>query len=156
GRSDDDQRHRLVINGAINSSAGPARTAWERVTNGFQLSGIVQYYSALPLNITSGVTTVQGTAGRPIVDGAFSGRNAGTGPDFFSLGLRVSRTFRVGDRVRVEGLAEGFNLTNRTNIVAINGNFGAGPYPSTPAGTFGQLLGVGEPRSAQFALRVRF
>ena len=80
GRSDDDQRHRLVVNGAVNSSMEPARTAWERISHGFQLSSMLQYYSALPFNITSGVTTVQGTAGRPIVNGAFIERNAGVGP----------------------------------------------------------------------------
>ena len=41
------------------------------LSHGFQLSGMLQYYSALPFNITSGVTTIQGTAGRPIVNGAF-------------------------------------------------------------------------------------
>src|SRR5205085_9494602 len=67
GRSDDDQRHRLVLNAAVNSSMEPAGTVWERISHGFQLSSLLQYYSALPLNITSGVTTVQGTAGRPVV-----------------------------------------------------------------------------------------
>ena len=42
------------------------------------------------------MTTVQGTAGRPIVNGAFIERNAGVGSDFFSLSLRLSRTFTVG------------------------------------------------------------
>ena len=65
------------------------------VSHGFQLSGMLQAYSALPFNITSGVTTMQGTAGRPIVNGEFIPRNAGTGPDFFSLSLRVSRTFAL-------------------------------------------------------------
>ena len=54
----------------MNTSREPGTTLWTHLTNGFQLSGTLQYYSALPLNITSGVTTVQGTAGRPIVDGA--------------------------------------------------------------------------------------
>jgi hypothetical protein len=156
GRSDDDQRHRLVINGAINSPMEPGRTAWERISHGFQLSGMLQYYSALPLNITSGVTTIQGTAGRPMVDGAFITRNIGTGPDFFSLNLRVSRSFRVGDRVRVEGLVEAFNLTNRRNVVTINSNFGAGAYPTNPSSTFGQILAVNDPRTLQFGARVRF
>jgi hypothetical protein len=156
GRSDDDQRHRLVIAGAINSPMEPARTAWERLSHGFQVSGLVQYYSALPLNITSGVTTIQGTAGRPVVDGVFIERNAGVGPDFFSLGLRVSRRFRIGDRVRMEGLAEGFNLTNRMNVVTMNGNFGSGTYPGNPSATFHQVLAVGDPRSFQLAMRLRF
>jgi len=143
GRSDDDQRHRLVLNGVAN-------------VHGFQVSGLLQYYSSLPFNITSGVTTVQGTAGRPIVNGAFIDRNAGIGPDFFSLGARVSRSFRVGGRTMIEALAEGFNLTNRQNNVAINGNFGSGAYPTSPSPTFGQVLAVGDPRAFQLGMRGRF
>jgi hypothetical protein len=143
GRSDDDQRHRLVLNGSAN-------------VYGFQVSGLLQYYSSLPFNITSGVTTIQGTAGRPIANGAFIERNAGDGPDFFSLGARVSRSIHVARRAYIELLAEGFNLTNRQNNVAINGNFGAGAYPTNPAATFGQVTAVGDPRSFQFGLRARF
>ncbi len=43
GRSDDDQRHRLVINGTVNTSMAPAATAWQRISHGYQLSGMVQY-----------------------------------------------------------------------------------------------------------------
>jgi hypothetical protein len=143
GRSDDDQRHRLVVNGAVNAV-------------GFQLSGMLQYYSALPFNITSGVTTVQGTAGRPIVGGAFIERNGGTGPDFFSTSARLSRSFRLGGRMGLEALVEGFNLTNRVNIVTLNGNFGAGAYPTNPSPTFGQTTAVGDPRAFQFGLRLKF
>jgi len=56
------------------SSCSPhlvSETLWEKLSHSFQLSSTVQAYSALPLNITSGVTTIQGTAGRPIVDGEF-------------------------------------------------------------------------------------
>jgi outer membrane receptor protein involved in Fe transport len=156
GRSDDDQRHRLVINGAINSPTGPAQTAWERLTYDFQFSAILQAYSALPLNITSGVTTIQGTAGRPAVNGVFIDRNAGEGADFFSLNARLSRSFPLGGRARAEALAEVFNLTNRQNNVSINGNFGAGAYPASPSSNFGQILAVGDPRSVQLALRFKF
>jgi len=143
GRSDDDQRRRLVVNGAV-------------TVYGFQLSGIMQAYSALPFNITSGVTTIQGTAGRPVVDGQFIPRNAGIGPDFFTVGMRLSRAFVLGRRARVEGLVEGFNLTNRTNVVTVQGNFGPGAYPTNPAPNFGVPLSVGDPRSVQFGARLRF
>jgi carboxypeptidase family protein/TonB-dependent receptor-like protein len=143
GRSDDDQRHRLVLNGVAN-------------VRGFQVSGLLQYYSSLPFNITSGVTTIQGTAGRPVVNGSFIERNAGDGPDFFSVGARVSRSFRVGGRTTIEAQAEGFNLTNRQNNVAINGNFGSGAYPTSPSPTFGQVLAVGDPRAFQLGVRLRF
>jgi hypothetical protein len=94
GRSDDDQRHRLVLYGSVNTSMSPAETAWEKVSHGFQVSSMLQAYSALPFNITSGVNTIQGTTGRPIVNGAFIDRNAGIGSDFFSMSLRVSRSFK--------------------------------------------------------------
>jgi carboxypeptidase family protein/TonB-dependent receptor-like protein len=156
GRSDDDQRHRLVLNGTVSSSMEPAHSGWQRMSHGFQLSGMLQYYSALPFNVTSGVTTIQGTAGRPIVNGAFIERNAGIGSDFFSLNARLSRTFRVTERLQLEALAEGFNLTNRRNNLTRNTNFGSGAYPTNPSPSFGQITAVGEPRTFQLGARVRF
>jgi hypothetical protein len=156
GRSDDDQRHRLVASGAVQSSMEPAATAWQRIVRGFELSGLLQRYSALPFNITSGVTTVQGTAGRPIVNGSFIPRNAGAGSDFFTVGARLRRSFRLGGRVEADALVEGFNLTNRRNVLARNVNFGSGAYPDSPLSTFNQITAVGEPRAFQFGARIRF
>jgi hypothetical protein len=156
GRSDDDQRHRLVFTGGVNTPMGPASTAWERLTHGFQISSMLQAYSALPFNITSGVTTVQGTAGRPIVDGEFIPRNSGIGSDFFTISARISRAFNISRRVQIEGLAEVFNLTNHRNDLTRNTNFGPGAYPTNPAPNFGQVTAVGDPRTWQFALRARF
>jgi hypothetical protein len=156
GRSDDDQRHRLIIDGTAHTSSAAATNLWEGLTHGFQLSGMLQAYSALPFNITSGVTTVQGTAGRPIVNGNVIPRNAGVASDFFSLNARVSRRIRVSARVEVEGVIEGFNLTNRRNALTRNTNFGSGAYPANPSPTFGQITAIGEPRAFQLGLRVRF
>jgi hypothetical protein len=155
-RSDDDQRHRVVVHAAVHTSREPGTTLWTHLSHGFELSGTLQYYSALPLNITSGVTTLQGTAGRPVVEGEFLPRNAGQGPDFFSLNLRLSRSFPIRGRARIEALAEVFNLTNRANAVTVNGNFGPGAYPTNPSPTFGQVTAVGEPRSVQLGLRFGF
>jgi carboxypeptidase family protein len=156
GRSDDDQRHRLVVSGALTAPSSMDDAGWARVIRGFQLSGVVRAYSSLPLNITSGATTVQGTAGRPMVNGAFIPRNAGTGPDFFTLDLRLGRTFSIGERLKLEGFLEGFNLTNRANVVTMNGNFGSGVYPTSPSSSFGQITSVGDPRALQIAVRARF
>jgi hypothetical protein len=156
GRSDDDQRHRMVFNGAIQSPSGPATTTRRRITHGFQLSGILQYYSGLPLNIISGVTTTQGSVGRPVVNGRFIGRNTGDGNDFFSIGARLSRTFSLTEHLRMEALAETFNLLNHRNNLTKNGVFGARAYPTSPAPTFGQITAVNDPRSLQFALRLKF
>jgi hypothetical protein len=156
GRSDDDQRHRLVVSGSVNSPMAPAKDAWELITHGFQVSGLLQTYSPLPFNITSGVTTIQGTAGRPIVDGEFIPRNAGEGTAFLTLSARVTRTVAVTRKLRVEGLFEVFNLTNHRNVVTRNTNFGSGAYPTNPSPTFGQVTAVGDPRTCQLALRLRF
>jgi hypothetical protein len=155
GRSDDDQRHRLVLFAAVAGPRAPGATLLGRVVQGFELSGTLQYSSALPLNVTSGVTTVQGTAGRPLVDGVFIPRNAGQGPDFLSLNLRLARGFGLLG-ARVDALAEMFNVTNRRNVVAMNGTFGSGAYPTNPSPTFRQVTAVGEPRSLQLGLRVSF
>jgi hypothetical protein len=156
GRSDDDQRHRVVFDGTIHSSKEPGNTAWKRISHGFELSGVLQYYSALPFNITSGVNTIQGTAARPMVNGVLVGRNSGIGNDFFSLNTRLSRTFQIGERWRLEAIAEAFNTLNRRNNLTLNGTFGPGAYPANPSPSFGQITAVNDPRTLQVGIRVRF
>ena len=143
GRSDDDQRHRVVVDGALH-------------THGFQWTGFLQYYSALPFNIVTGATTLQGTAARPLVNGDYISRNAGAGSDFFSVGSRISRTIALNEHWKLEALAEAFNLLNHRNDLTRNGTFGTGTYPVSPNATFGQITAVNDPRSMQLALRLRF
>jgi hypothetical protein len=102
------------------------------------------------------VTTPQGTTGRPIVDGAFIARNAGEGDELFSMAVRASRTFPLRGSMRLEAAAEVFNVTNAVNETARNTTFGTNPYPTNPSATFNQVTAVGDPRSAQFVLRLRF
>jgi outer membrane receptor protein involved in Fe transport len=155
-RADNDRRHVFVVSAGINSPMGPAASAWQHVTHGFQLSTMIQAYSAAPFNITSGVTTVQGTAGRPIVDGAFIPRNSGVGDEFYAVNLRLARTFRIGRTLAIETAAEVFNATNAVNETARNTTFGSGAYPTNPSATYNQVTAVGDPRSWQLAVRVRF
>jgi len=148
GRSDDDQRHRFVFDGTIQSPSG--------ITRGFQLGTLIQYYSALPFNITAGTTTLQGTTARPTINGAFISRNAGTGYRLFNVNARLSRTFQVSEALRVEAMLEAFNLFNHVNGVALNGNFGSGAYPTNPVSTFRQMTAVADPRTLQLGLKLSF
>ena len=43
GRSNDDQRHRLVFNGTVHSSLDKAGTPWQRISHGFQVSVRIPY-----------------------------------------------------------------------------------------------------------------
>lgn len=166
GLSDDDQRHRLVFDATLHSSLKPAHNAWQHISNGFQLSGILQYYSALPFNIVSGVNTIQQTGGRPCPGLAATnpactlqsmiGRNTGQGFDYFNLNARLSRSFSITERIRIEGIAEAFNVLNHRNNLIPNTTFGTDVFPLAPRTTFGQPTAVGDPRQIQLGLRILF
>ncbi len=173
-RADDDQRHRVVFSAALNSPTKPAADWAGRITHGWRLGGILQYYSRLPYNITTGANTKQATSQRPCaagysltadgglnpctegLTGAVIGRNAGTGFDFFGLNARLSRTFLLTERIKLEGMAEAFNSLNHRNDVIPNATWGSGSYPANPNASFGQATSVGDPRSIQLAVRVNF
>jgi hypothetical protein len=81
---------------AANTPATPGRPRLQKLTHGFQASVMLQFYSALPYNITTGTNTIQGTPARPVVNGEFIPRNAGQGSAFSTVNLRLSRTFVQG------------------------------------------------------------
>jgi hypothetical protein len=113
-------------------------------------------YSPLPFNITTGSNTIQGTSARPTINGNYINRNAGEGFCILNLNVRLSRTFALGERLRLQALAEMFNTLNHVNVATLNGVFGAGVYPTAPSATFKQITAVNDPRTAQFALRLSF
>jgi hypothetical protein len=156
GRSGDDQRNRLSFDGTIHPPLANANTTWGHLTRGFQLTAMLQYYSPLPFNITTGANTIQGTTARPTINGIYVNRNAGTGFDVLNFSGRLSRSFQLTERLRLEAIIEGFNLTNHVNEVTLNGVFGTLTYPTNPSLTYKQVTAVGDPRGFQFAVRVTF
>ena len=156
GRSDDDQRSRLSFEGSAHTPTAKATTTWEKLTHGFRLASALTAYSPLPFNITTGANTIQGTGGRPTLNGVFINRNAGEGHAILNLSARLSRTFAVGERMRLQALAEMFNTLNHVNVVTLNGVFGTGAYPANSSPSFGQITAVNDPRTAQFGLRLSF
>jgi len=173
-RADDDQRHRVVFNGILTSPTKQAESLLGQVAHGWRLGGILQYYSRLPFNITTGANTKQATGQRPCAPGysltatgglnpcteglagAVIGRNAGVGFDFFGMNTRLSRTFALTERYKLESIAEAFNALNHRNDMIPNGTFGTGVYPTKPSSTFGAATAVGDPRSVELALRLTF
>jgi hypothetical protein len=169
-RSDDDQRHRAVFDASVNSPTREANNLAGHITHGWRLGGILQYYSSLPFNVVTGASTLQQTTARPCtiaaygtpacaegLKGAVIGRNTGTGFDFFSLNSRLSRTFALTERIKLETIAEAFNALNHRNDAIPNGTFGSGPIdqPSTNK-NFGRATAVNDPRSVQLAARINF
>jgi hypothetical protein len=153
-RSDNDQRHRVAVNGILQTPGGPASSLWRRLRNGFLLSTILTYNSALPFNVQTGTDNNGDTNvnDRP----AGLGRNTGQGFDYFTLDVRLSRNFRLSEKFHLEGLAEAFNVMNRANWQLPNNIFGNGPFPTSPAPGFGAPQAVSDPRELQLALRLKF
>ncbi len=171
GRSDDDQRHRVVFDATVATPMTSASTFTGHLAHGWRAGAILQYYSRLPFNVLTGTTTKQATTQRPCapgyslaanggvnpcteaLPGSMIARNTGIGFDYFGLNARVSRTFAVTERVRLEAIAESFNALNHRNDMIPNATFGTG---TTAAATFGQATAVGDPRSVQLAARLMF
>jgi hypothetical protein len=151
GPSDNDQRHRVALSGTFEFSSRPSESILRRTLNGFQLSYIFSYSSRLPFNVVTGTDRNFDTNANDRPPGV--GRNSGEGFDFASLDLRLSRRFRLSERMQVETLVEAFNLLNRANLQLPNNVFGAGVLPLS---SFGQPTGASDPRQIQFGLRLSF
>jgi hypothetical protein len=177
--SDDNQKHRVVVDGTLHSSLQSANDLAGRLTHGWELGGTLTYYSGFPYNITNGVTDIQTTTERPCLPGvtvaqcatALPGtmisRNAGQGFPSFTINTRVSRTFNVGQRFKLQGLAQAFNLVNTRNDLFPSGSYGSscyypaslGPAGSAPCvvpSTFGRPTNSADPRSIEFAAKLLF
>jgi len=156
--SDFDQRHKVVVAAVVESP-------WQhsRLLSGFELSSIVSYNSGHPFNLLAGAD-INGdnhfTNDRP--PGA--PRNAGRGPDYATLDMRLGRRFKLGESVSLKFIAEGFNIANRTNYSTVNNVVGADLTPpfsvhGTSAASPSQPLGFSAAlpkREVQLGIRVEF
>ncbi|MGH9674917.1 MAG: hypothetical protein ACRD44_17225, partial [Bryobacteraceae bacterium] len=89
---------------------------------------------------------------------------------FLTHDLRVTRTIRMTEKVRLLLIAEGFNIFNIANLTGFSGTVDRVIRPSTPGAAatnptfnFGQpsgrvnpIFGTGGPRAFQFAARLSF
>ncbi len=133
GLSTFDQRHKIVAAAVV---TGP-RTGF---LSGVQLSPIVKFNTGHPFNILAAGTDVNGdrhsTNDRPLG----IGRNTGLGPNYSDVDLRLSKTFKIGERGGLEFVADAFNLFNRTNFASVNNEFptiaGFTPFAANSSGRF--------------------
>ena len=171
-----DQRLRYVFSAVINSP-----TAWRSSDSGFHrfladftIAPILEVSSGRPFNIITGVDTngdQQSSNDRPSVTSSGAlilapfftngtlARNMGITHKFASLDLRVSRAIHLGERARLDLIAEGFNLFNRFNeasasplfsdVNAFGQRSGNGRYYSRPTAAY-------DPRQFQFGAKLSF
>ena len=79
------------------------------------------------------------------------GRNPFTTPGFFEVDLRLSRRFAMGERLKLDVIADAFNLTNRLNVAAVNQLCDPGSSSTCSAG---QPTASYDARQFQFALKL--
>ncbi len=178
-----DQRHRFVFSGVMSApeswrSAG----GFKRFMHGFSFAPILEISSGRPFNILAvgdNNGDFQSTNERPSVraDGSLCatgvdancftgqfglsgnlGRNMGITHNFISLDARVTKRIGFGERIKLDLIAEGFNLFNRFNEAAGNpfyqvvnafGQRRGGKYYSQPTSAF-------DPRQFQFGAKISF
>ncbi len=179
-----DQRHRFVFSSVMGTpdtwkSAGGFRG----FLHGFTFAPIVEIGTGRPFNIIAPGDSngdFQSSNERPTVradgtlcqtgvdvncfQGVFPangslGRNMGITHSYFSVDARVSRKVNLGERMRLDIIAEGFNLFNRFNegsanpfytvVNAFGKRAGNGKYYSQPTTAF-------DPRQFQFGAKLSF
>src|SRR5581483_6107989 len=123
GPSVTDQRHRFVV--AVSAEPHPFHRGQEflgRLFNDWKFSTVVNYGSGRPVNATvSGDPNQDGNDLNDRLPGYT--RNGFTGPDYSTTDLRITRVIRIGERYKLNLVADSFNLFNRDNQrVAITSN----------------------------------
>lgn len=191
GPAPNDRRHRFVASGQARLPAAVNLAAILTMSSGVPMdimmpdgqtripvlqrnAGGRQFHTAGELN--SYITRLNASGGIDGVALPLVSDSARFNDSFTSLDLRVSRSFPIGGRVRVEPMVEVFNVFGATNILGTsNVNYSGfanvlvrdSDEPGTPgylhSSRFGQpvttaggVFGSGGPRAMQLAARVTF
>jgi hypothetical protein len=98
GPSGEDVRHRGVIAGTVHAPAG------------FDVTFLFQAESARPITLTT-----PATGNRAVINGVESSLDQFRGTPYVQMDMRVTRPFKINERVTVSPFVEFFNLFNRNN-----------------------------------------
>jgi hypothetical protein len=168
--SNQDVRHRFVANFV---ASAPEHT----FARNFQLSGIITAQSARPFTLFVGADA--NGDGNPVTDRVgLSPRNSYRGDKLISADMRLSRTFHIRERMKLQLAAEAFNMLNRPNVDEILTVYGWADFlPDVPVPThfkdgvtgakfssvdprlnsgFGAPRTVFNPRQIQFSAKLSF
>ncbi len=107
-----------------------AQGAQKKILGGWTFAGVLTLQDGRPVTpLLSGF--LSGTTTRAIDTGSsngsggtfrapFLGRNSFEGFGFANLDFRIARSISLGERYRLEFIAESFNLFNRTNFITVD------------------------------------
>lgn len=191
GPTPNDQRHRFTFSGLFDLPAGIRISPIFTMASGVPMDILVPggrqripqlqrnaggrlFHTARDLNeFINELNATEGFGGEPL---PLVSDDARFNDSFSSVDLRVSKVFKIGERVTIEPIVEVFNLFNVTNVLGFsksnysgfsnvlvrdsNDPTSAGFLRSSsfgqPVTTAGGVFGSGGPRAFQFAVRVNF
>jgi hypothetical protein len=78
------------------------------------------------------------------------------GPGTFNIDFSAIKNFRITERFNLQFRSEFFNVLNHPNFLEPNTTFVAGANGSNDSSTFGVISAARDPRTIQFALKLRF
>lgn len=127
GTSNLDVPHKFVASvvWAPNPFANDSNSIGRYLLNGWTLSPVYQFFSGRPYDatvsgsVTGGVTGINGSGGSTRFP--FVARNFFRQPNIWNVDMRISRRFSITERVKVEFLADFFNIFNHTIVTGVNG-----------------------------------
>lgn len=142
GPSDFALRHTFEIHGLVNLPWKIQLSSLLRAQSGFHFTGL----AVAPIDQDG--------------NGSFNGRDLKTGrnafnaPAFSNMDLRISKTWVIRERLRVQGMFEFFNVFNTGNAAAMQDQMGL--VNASNASTFGTVSEWLPGRQGQVGLRVEF
>lgn len=169
-----DQRQRFLLSWIAEPQPFHREHPYLRqLCNSWKLSGVVTIGSGRPVSArVIGDANLDGNTSNDRLPG--TRRNSFTGPEYATTDLRLARKWQLGDRLRMEILAESFNLLNRINrryavtdegfqnsagrFVAYSTVIGGTHYPAhfRRSQSFLTPTSAYAPRQVQFSLRFNF
>ena len=166
GYSTFDRRHKFVASVVYNTNFKSLDGAGKAIFNGWTIAPIVNMFSGFRYTpVTNGFTTsaVFGSSPAGGVNGsngslrfALLPNNFFHTPSIKYVDLRVSRRFTIKENAKLELLAEGFNIFNRTQVTGVNNRmYQLSIQNGQVVGTFDPTFGTPSDLSNGFFFRER-
>jgi hypothetical protein len=143
-----DRRQKFVASVVYNTNFKGGSHASRAILNGWTIAPIFNAFSGARFtgSITGSISpTAFGFASNTTPGGGVNGSGGGTRfaklprnffkqPNIWFLDMRISRRFNITESTKLELLAEGFNLFNRTQVTFVNSTLYAWSTTGCPAG----------------------
>ncbi|HEY4422633.1 MAG TPA: carboxypeptidase regulatory-like domain-containing protein [Pyrinomonadaceae bacterium] len=172
GLSPFDRRHKFVASVVYNTNFTGFSDTAKAILNGWTIAPIVNMYSGFRFTAVTNAFTppaavaTAGTFGTSQAGGingsngslrfGLTPNNAFHTPSIKYVDLRISRRFKVTEGSKIEFLAEGFNIFNRTQVTGVNNRIYVLSASGTNViGTFDPTFGTASDLSNGFFFRER-